>query len=182
MSQLSKARQVLRKKKALVGFLETALRSTMELAIESQFRNDDGKLFNDKHKLRRSSGASGLEESLRKSLEKAVVKDGEIQFTLSSPLPYAKIQDKGGFIKATPTKNSKGVQTYKMAQYFWYKYSTSTVNRRKEFYKIMALSVQKKGGVNIKGKDYIKGAIKEYEKLSDKVIEKFIDQVFKIYG
>lgn len=181
MSQLSKAQQVLRKKRALVQLLETQLRTAIELAIDRQFRNEDGKLFNEKDKLRSSPGGKGLSEDLKKNTESIIDKDG-ITFTVTSKLPYAEIQDKGGFIKATPTQNSKGLKTYKMAQYFWYKYATTTVNRRKEFYKIMALSVQKKGGVKIKGKDYMKGIIKDYEELEDRIIEGFIEDVLKIYG
>lgn len=181
MSQLSKAKQVARKRKALLQVLELQLRGAIELAIEEQFRPEDGKLFNEKGKLRKSPGEKGLAEDLKRNTESIIGKDG-ITFTITSKLPYAEIQDKGGVIKATPTQNSRGVKTYKMAQYFWYKFATTTVNRRKEFYKIMALSVQKKGGVKIKGRDYMKGILKDFEKLEDQIIEDFLRDVLKIYA
>ena len=76
--------------------------------------------------------------------------------TIESTLPYAEIQDKGGFIKATPvTVLATRKQTYKMAQHFWARF----YNSQNEFFKIMALSVQKKGGVNIKAKKYFSNAM-----------------------
>lgn len=42
---------------------------------------------------------------------------GGFKFEIESLLPYAKIQDTGGFIKATPTG---GFMKYKMAWFMWF--------------------------------------------------------------
>ena len=69
-------------------------------------------------------------------------------FTLGSKLPYATIQEEGGFIK------SKG----KMPSYFWARYYAT----KSPYYKNLALAVKKNGGVNIKAKPYFRPAEKKF--------------------
>ena len=69
-------------------------------------------------------------------------------FTVGSKLPYATIQEYGGFVK------SKG----KMHSYFWARY----YDTKSPYYRNLALSVQKKGGVNIKAKPYFAPAEKKF--------------------
>ena len=79
-----------------------------------------------------------------------------ISVIVGSKLPYAEIQDKGGFIKATPTG---GFLKYKMAWWMWFKYK-ETLNK---FWLINAWAVRKNGGVNIKATHYFENAIKDFE-------------------
>lgn len=73
-----------------------------------------------------------------------------LKVTYGSELPYAEIHEYGGFVK------SKG----KMESFFWYKF----FNTDNEFYRIMALSVRKKGGVNIPKRPYFNPALKAFRK------------------
>jgi len=70
-------------------------------------------------------------------------------FTVGSKLPYARIQEEGGFIK------TKG----KMASYFWARFFATG----SPYYKNLALAVRKNGGVNIKARPYFKPAEKKFE-------------------
>lgn len=62
---------------------------------------------------------------------------GMVQLRYGSSLPYAGIHETGGFIA------SQG----RMHKWFWAQYYKS--NKKIEFFRIMALSVKKKGGVSI---------------------------------
>lgn len=84
------------------------------------------------------------------SLTKVKVNNDNISAIVGSNLPYANIQNVGGFIK------SKG----RMHKWFWYQYGKTQNN----FFKIMALSVIKRGGVKIKGTKYFDKSIEYYEK------------------
>lgn len=83
-----------------------------------------------------------------------------ISVIVGSKLPYAEIQDKGGFIPATPTG---GYLKYKMAWWMYFQYKR-TLN---EFWLINAWSVRKKGGVNIKATNYFENAIDDFEKTTE---------------
>jgi phage gpG-like protein len=79
-----------------------------------------------------------------------------------SSIKYAAIQEFGGFIKATPVtviKSKSGRKmnksTYVMAQFFWAKYYTT----KQPYFKRLALSVEKKGGVNIPARPYFNPAV-----------------------
>lgn len=98
------------------------------------------------------------------------ISNDNIELTVGSKVPYAEIHNTGGFIK------SKG----KMSKYFWYKYITSG----NEFFKIMALAVEKNGGVNIKKTNYFDNAVRNFErdgiaKIFRSLIEKMGTYVFR---
>lgn len=103
-----------------------------------------------------------------KSLGQSFMHDSKADFTnnkltleLQSTAPYARIHDTGGFIKATPVIDSEtGRKTYKMTKFFWYKFYLSKNN----FWKILALSSQKKGGVDMKKRPYFSKAIEQIKR------------------
>lgn len=88
-------------------------------------------------------------------------------YTNESLLPYATIQDEGGFIK------TKG----KMEGYFWHRFKET----KSPYYRSLALHVRKVGGVTIKARPYFKAAEK---RLSDEGIPQFqqmiLDRVIAI--
>ena len=79
-----------------------------------------------------------------------------------SSIKYAAIQEFGGFIKATPVtviKSKSGRKmnksTYVMAQFFWAKFYQT----KQPYFKRLALSVERKGGVNIPARPYFNPAV-----------------------
>lgn len=100
------------------------------------------------------------------SLTKVKVNNDNISAVVGSKLPYANIQNVGGFIK------SKGA----MHKWFWYQYGKTQNN----FFKIMALSVIKRGGVKIKETKYFDKSLKTYEnELLIPELEKVLNLVIK---
>jgi hypothetical protein len=89
-----------------------------------------------------------------------------------SDLIYAKVHEEGMFIK------SKG----KMASFFWARYYKTKV----DYWKYVALSVQKKGGVDIPKREYFGVAIKDYQDsnepqvIFDEVLLKLKKELFKL--
>ena len=98
------------------------------------------------------------------------------QFTLEygSKIAYAKIHEVGGFIdaikKASSVKRKK--ETYVMAQFFWRKF----IETKAPFFKRIALSIEKKGGVNIKSRPYWNPAIKDFKTNGQPKFEKQMKQ------
>lgn len=86
-----------------------------------------------------------------------------VDVTLGSGLPYAAVHEFGGFIK------SKG----KMQNYFWAMYYKSKTEN--PFFRAMALSVAKKGGVTMPARPYFHKAIEEFEQ---KRLTSKLDEVF----
>lgn len=72
--------------------------------------------------------------------------NGRLTFTVGTTLVYARIHEEGGFVR------SKG----KMEKFFWAMY----MQTRREFYRIMALSVRKKGGVQMPARPFHAPAVK----------------------
>lgn len=71
------------------------------------------------------------------------------QLEYGSSLPYAAIQEYGGFIK------SKG----RMHKYFWAKFKET----KQPYFKNLALHVQKKGGVQIPKRPYFAPAVEKFK-------------------
>jgi len=98
------------------------------------------------------------------------------QFTLEygSKIPYAKIHEVGGFINAIKRASSvkRKKETYVMAQFFWRKY----METKAPFFKRIALSIEKKGGVNIKARPYWKPAIEDFKRNGQPKFEKQMKQ------
>lgn len=115
-------------------------------------------------RLWRSLSPDGLTSDQKRELK--INKEGSFEYTVESLLPYAEIHDKGGFIA------SKG----KMANWFWYMF----IKFQNPFYKIMALSVKKRGGINIKATNYFTNAVKAFRGSFVKNQEKLIDRIVKI--
>lgn len=114
--------------------------------------NDSGNTWSTSNELRIKSGKLYRSFSLNNSdtlTDFTIAKNG-LKITYGSKLPYASIHEFGGFVR------SKG----NMHKYFWAKYFETD----NEFYKIMALSVLKKGGVNIPKRAYFNPALKEFNK------------------
>lgn len=98
------------------------------------------------------------------------------QFTVEygTKVPYARIHEVGGFIKAITKASSvkRKKETYMMAQFFWRKY----METKAPFFKRIALSVEKKGGVNIKARPYWQPAIEDFKKNGQPKFEKQMKQ------
>lgn len=152
------------------------------VSVGKQFRKKDDKIFNNDTKLRNSGGSKSLRTDISRNA-KIDTTDGKLELTWETDKPYAGIQDRGGFIKAKPTTNSRGKKTYKMAQYFWAKSYEAEIKRKRELYKRIALSVEKKGGVKIKPKRYIENSLKDFEKTQlERVVQRFFDEVARVWN
>lgn len=81
---------------------------------------------------------------------------GRMQLRVGTSLIYAKIHEYGGFIK------SKG----KMAAWFWYEYYRTT----EEFFRNMALHVEKYGGVTIPKRSYHRPAVRRIQTEGKKIL------------
>lgn len=163
------------------------LQTAWQVSISAQFRDKDDEFFNNSSKLRGTRGSKGLRADLSKAT-KIDIKDGKVELKYGTDKPYAGIQNRGGFIYARRThrtnkKTGKQTQTYKMAQYFWAKYYESKASAKGNVFRIMALSVEKKGGVKIKGKFYLARSIKDFEERSlQRVVESFFNQILRIWN
>ena len=73
---------------------------------------------------------------------------GNFELEYGSDLPYARIQETGGFIK------TKG----KMEGYFWARYRETGV----EYFRNIALKVRRVGGVNIPARPYFAPALQRF--------------------
>lgn len=92
-------------------------------------------------------------------------------------LPYANIHEFGGFIKGTPItviKSKAGrpmrKSTVQMAQFFWAKWYET----KSPFYRRLALSAERKKGVNMKARPFFAPAVKSFRADGQK---KFEDQM-----
>lgn len=110
--------------------------------------------------------------------------DGGAKITIGSNLPYAKIQNEGGFIKATPYapkvvgKNKDGTDKntrsrYRMEAFFWAKYAET----ENEFWKVNAFKVRREGGVHIKATHYFDDAVAHFKANFE---NKIVDDIVKI--
>lgn len=170
----------------LLNLFEKELQLAWQVALREQFTEKDNEFFNKGDKLRSSRGGKSLKANLSKK-GKVTIKDGKLTLTFDTDKPYAGIQDRGGFIKATPIqkqlKSGKTQQTYKMAQYFWARSFEASQAKEKRIFTIMALSVMKKGGVRIKGKHYFDKSLKTLEdKYLQAILDKFFQQVLRIWN
>jgi len=95
---------------------------------------------------------------------------GGFKFEIESLLPYAKIQDTGGFIKATPTG---GFMKYKMAWFMWFLHQkTNNV-----FWLKNAWAVRRDGGVKIKKTNYFTDGMKEFKTEFEKSQNKLVNDI-----
>lgn len=166
----------------VVDVLQILIGRKMEAGKVSKGYASGGKAFPDSEitfskskKLRNRSG--DLLDSFGRHAKgtKIKVSRGKLTVEVESDKKYSNIHEFGGFIKATPTMSKKGKSTYKMAQWFWWMYfKTKPVN---EFFKFMALSVNKRGGVKMPKRPYMKPAFKI---LRDKQLKILVDRFYKI--
>jgi len=98
------------------------------------------------------------------------------QFTLEygSKIPYAKIHEYGGFIAAKKRASSvkRNKEVWVMSQYFWRKY----METKAPFFKRIALSIEVKGGVNMRARPYWNPAIKDFKSNGQPKFEQAIKQ------
>lgn len=116
------------------------------------------------------------------SLTKTTINQQGISTEIGSKLPYAEIQDTGGVIQATPVvaqrKSKTGKvwskQTYRMAQFFWYKFRET----KNTYWRSLAMKVERDGFVTIKPTHYFEKAMVEFKKnYHNVVIEWLADAV-----
>jgi len=98
--------------------------------------------------------------------EVKVEANGRLTFTVGTTLVYARIHEEGAFIR------SKG----RMEAFFWAMY----MKTRREFYRIMALSVQKKGGVQIPARPFHTPAVKAMQKDGRQILLKRLSQLLSL--
>jgi hypothetical protein len=93
---------------------------------------------------------------------------------------YAAIHEYGGFIKGKPiTPDPKKPRQAKtvMEAHFWKMFAETKHN----FYLWMALSIRKKGGVNIEKRETLAKATKEYEKTHlFRMVERVRDRIIEV--
>lgn len=93
---------------------------------------------------------------------------GNFELEYGSELPYAAVQEFGGFIR------SKG----NMHKYFWARYAET----KQPYFKNIALSVKKKGGVNIPARPYFNPAVnrlRQDDKFSNSIKQQVISGIQK---
>ncbi len=114
--------------------------------------------------------------SLNKKISKSVFKDGKLNITVGSPLIYARTQEEGEVILATPTVDKNGSPTYKMAQYFFAKWYESG----NEFFKAMAIYVKANGFITVPPRPYLAPAIIQYKNTAlPKLLKQLNTTIFK---
>lgn len=129
--------------------------------------------FNNSNKLNVNSGnknslAFSFDVDSPDSGSKFKISKSGLSGVIGSNKPYAKIHETGGFI------NSKG----NMHKFFWGKYYET----KQDFYKWIALSVMKKGGVNIKARPYFKPAMEALKKDGAEIISELLaEEIQAIY-
>lgn len=89
--------------------------------------------------------------------------DGKLLIKYGTRLIYAGVQENGGFIK------SQG----RMHLWFWAQYQKT----HNEFFKIMALSVKKKGGVTIPARPYFAPGVERFQREGMPLLLKDIAQI-----
>lgn len=170
----------------IVKLMAEELKTVYLVSLRKQFRDQDNKFYNNTTQLRASKGSKSLIADISKK-SKVKIEGEKVVLDIETDKPYAGIQNRGGFIKATPIqrtlKSGKTIKTYKMSQYFWAKYFEASAGTRKNIYKRMALSVQKRGGVRIKGKHYVENSLTHFEQTGlEKVLQGFLLQVSRIWN
>lgn len=144
-----------------VGF---ELQDGLVKSISKQFKKDDGKVFNNSDKLRKKSGAllNSFIDKNEESDSNIAFGNGQLNFKFGTRKKYAQIHEKGGFIKGTK----------RMESFFWAKYYETKKNE----YKIIALSVKKKGGIKIKARNYFSKGVQDFQ---DNKLNKFLEKTSK---
>jgi hypothetical protein len=117
--------------------VNTGLKSRIAPSTNTKLEINTGKLFRSF-----SRGSIG-------NIHKVSVNSGLYQLEYGSNLPYARIQEYGGFIR------SKG----KMHKYFWAKFAET----KQSYFKNLALHVEKKGGVTIPKRPYFEPALQRFK-------------------
>ena len=108
------------------------------------------------------------------NIYRASTSGSQITLEYGTKVPYAKIHEVGGFINAIKRASSvkRKKETYVMAQFFWRKY----METKAPFFKRIALSIEKKGGVNIKARPFWNPAIEDFKKNGQPKFERQMKQ------
>lgn len=138
-------------------------KSTKQVSARKRKVNSE---FNKSNKLNVNSGTRGLAFSFDAdspdTLTSFKITNRGLSGEIGSDLPYANIHEKGGFIK------SKG----NMHKFFWAMFYQT----KKDFFKWIALSVMKKGGVNIEARPYFAPAMKALKEEGQQIIEQYFQE------
>lgn len=105
---------------------------------EKQLRVQSGRLF------------KSLAPNSPDNIATIQVSSGKVALLYGTRVVYAAIHESGGFIA------SKG----KMDKWFWAQYAQT----KNEFFKVMALSVRKKGGVTVKARPYFNPGVEAFRR------------------
>lgn len=129
--------------------VNTGLKSRIAPSTNTKLEINTGKLFRSF-----SRGSIG-------NIHKVSVNGGLYQLEYGSNLPYAKIHEYGGVIKAIKKVSSvkRKKETYAMAQFFWAKFAQTKQN----YFKHLALHVENKGGVTIPKRPYFEPALQRFK-------------------
>lgn len=100
------------------------------------------------------------------NISKVEATSNGFDWTFGTSLNYASVHENGGFIK------SKG----RMHKYFWAKYYES--NKGNQYYRNLALSVKKKGGINIPKRPFFNPAIKDFDERPEGA-QLLLNEIFK---
>lgn len=163
--------------KALALLIENVVTGYLATVGFDKSRKPEDKPSTLKNKLHLDTGnlIRSFQSRQGSKVTKATTMNGVIKLTYGSALPYAKIHNDGGVIKATPTKDSRGNNTYKMALFFWAKFYETG----KEYFKALALHVQKVGSVTMPKRQYFTKALQEAKR--DKALNQAWDQFSRKY-
>ena len=135
--------------------------------------------FSDSSKLRSQSGKLADSFRMKQFMKVAANSDtkgvtsfsynnGVVTGKFGTSLPYASIQEYGGEVK------SKG----RMEKFMWAMF----LETKNIFWKILALAVKKKGGINIKARPYFFKAIDQINENLGKKMEIFLNNMITEYN
>jgi len=121
-------------------------------------------VFNTGNVLYKTSGAlfTSFIKNNPNNVYRAKQSGNNFELEYGSKIPYAKIHEYGGFIAAKKRASSvkRKKEVWVMSQYFWRKY----METKAPFFKRIALSIEVKGGVNMRARPYWKPAIEDFKK------------------
>lgn len=142
----------------------------------SKLRSQSGKLADS---FRMKQFMKVKENSDTKGVTKFSYNNGVVTGKFGTSLPYASIQEYGGEVKAVKKGGSvkRRKEVFIMEQYFWRVYFET----KNIFWKILALAVKKKGGINIKARPYFFKSIDHINENLGKKMEIFLNNMITEY-
>ena len=157
---------IYRKVQALVKTTLDATGKAFVEVLKNRFRKGQ-EIFNSSQTLQQKTGS--LLSSFKYEIKQSGI-DGKV--LIGSDHPASVIHEFGGFIKAKKFVSRRNRKIPVMANYFWFKYITT----KKPEYKIIALSVMNKHGVNIPKRNYLSKTNKEFLSKFDEIKNSFVNE------